>query len=160
VKQDINAILSPRQLSDNQEKPTIDKKGSYNNLNSPLKTHDSLRKTSKNLQSLNPSNYEKLTLTLNEIEVEMATTSTKDNFVNMQGKSILLEEKSAELKGSSNYPIMLITPKVTETPAISVQNALNKIKAQVSFLDLRVCQRSATIISTLIKDVYSCKNLI
>ena len=69
----------------------------------------------------------------------MATTSTKDNFVNMQGKSILLEEKSAELKGSSSYPIMLITPKITETPAISVQNALNKIKAQVSFVDLRVC---------------------
>ena len=83
VKQDINAILSPRQLSDNEEKPPIIKKGSYNNLNSPLKTYDSLRKTTKNLQSLNPSNYEKLTLTLSEIEVEMATTSTKDNFVNM-----------------------------------------------------------------------------
>ena len=34
------------------------------------------------------------------------------------------------------------------------------LKAEVSFFDLRICQRSVTVVSNLAKDVYSCKNVI
>ena len=92
--------------------------------------------------------------------IEKAKTTTKNSFINMQGKSIIIEQKSEELKGNASYPIMLIKQKTAGHNALSATSALSKVKAYVSFLDLRVCQRSATIISTLIKDVYSCKNLI
>ena len=117
-------------------------------------------KSNKVLQSLNPGNYEKLTVTLHEIMIEKAKTVTKNSFINMQGKSIIIEQKSEEIKGNASYPIMLVKQKTAGHSALSATSALSKVKAYVSFLDLRVCQRSATIISTLIKDVYSCKNLI
>ena len=44
--------------------------------------------------------------------------------------------------------------------ALSIQSSLSSMRAYLSFFDLRVSQRSVTVISNLVKDVYSCKNVI
>lgn len=43
---------------------------------------------------------------------------------------------------------------------MSVASTQSTLKAYLSFVDLRVCQRSVAVVSNLVKDVYSCKNVI
>ena len=71
------------------------------------------------LESLNPGNYEKLTVNLNDIMIENAKTVSKNSFINIQAKSLILKQKSAEIKGNESYPIMLVKSKTTGNYALS-----------------------------------------
>ena len=44
--------------------------------------------------------------------------------------------------------------------ALTFTSTQKHLKAHFSFIDIRVCQRNATALSALLKDIYSCKNVI
>ena len=69
----------------------------------------------------------------------------------------MVDQSSPTLKQA--YPILLIRPR-NVPKAVSVISNKKTLKAYLSFFDLRVCQRSVTVVSNLVKDVYSCKNVI
>ena len=54
---------------------------------------------------------------------------------------------------------MLIRPQATQD-SLKVTSTRSSLKAELSFFDLRICQRTVTAVSNLAKDVYSCKNVI
>lgn len=75
----------------------------------------------------------------------------------MTCSQILVDQSSPQLKQA--MPILLLRPR-SVPKAVSVTSSCSTLKAYISFFDLRVCQRSVTVVSNLVKDVYSCKNVI
>ena len=75
----------------------------------------------------------------------------------MTCSQIVIDQTSPQLDQA--YPILLIRQKSVPN-AVSITSTQSSLKAYLSFFDLRVCQRSVTVISSLVKDVYSCKNVI
>ena len=49
------------------------------------------------LKSLNPGNYEKLSMTLYDIIFEKAETGSNKNFLNFKGKNLVLDQKLDEV---------------------------------------------------------------
>lgn len=47
-----------------------------------------------------------------------------------------------------------------DSPAVSVRGATSGLISVIQYVELRVCQMSAQVISNLIKNAYSCKNII
>lgn len=66
------------------------------------------------------------------------------------------------------YPLLVMWPQQSEMlnseenvlSAMTLTSTQKHLKGFFSFIDIRICQKNATALSALLKDIYSCKNVI
>ena len=97
--------------------------------------------------------YDKLIFRTEKISVEKAKANAE--FSASSVASVSLETVSSQVVQS----LMLLSGSTkSPLPALQVQKTQTRLQVWVNLVDFRVCKQTAQVVSTVVKNAYSCKN--